>query len=192
MNIFEKLGLARVNLQNKSLKKSGLNKFANFQYYELSDFLAAINEINKELKILTIFNITAEKATLTIINAEKSDEQIVFETYLKEAEMKGANVIQALGATHTYMKRYLYLNAYEIVENDVIDAQPQQQHKDEIITDAQLKKINTLCSVKGADREKIKATFKVASLKDLTKQQANEVIEILEKKEDVKKLQDYE
>ncbi len=27
-----------------------------------------------------------------------------------------------MGATHTYLKRYLYLNALEIVENDFVDA----------------------------------------------------------------------
>jgi hypothetical protein len=36
--------------------------------------------------------------------------------------MKGCNEIQAMGAMMTYIRRYLYVNALEIVEHDAIDA----------------------------------------------------------------------
>ena len=36
--------------------------------------------------------------------------------------MKGAHAIQNLGAVETYQRRYLYLAAFEIVENDGLDA----------------------------------------------------------------------
>ena len=45
LNLFQKLQKARVELQEMNLKKSGQNKFAGFSYYELSDFLPAINII---------------------------------------------------------------------------------------------------------------------------------------------------
>ena len=37
-------------------------------------------------------------------------------------EIKGSNAIQNLGGSNTYLRRYLYLNALEIVENDMYDA----------------------------------------------------------------------
>ena len=40
----------------------------------------------------------------------------------EKVEMKGSNAIQNLGGSNTYLRRYLYLNALEIVENDVYDA----------------------------------------------------------------------
>ena len=121
-NIYEKLQQARVTLQNLNFKKSGHNKFANFNYYELSDFLPQINKIFGEIKLFSKFDLLAEKATLTIIDIEKEGSQIIFESDKTEAILKGTTAIQQLGATHTYLKRYLYLNALEIVENDFVDA----------------------------------------------------------------------
>jgi hypothetical protein len=37
--------------------------------------------------------------------------------------MKGMHPVQELGATHTYIKRYLYNNLYNIVESDSLDKQ---------------------------------------------------------------------
>ena len=122
MNIYEKLQTSRIKLQEMKLKKSGLNKFANFSYYELSDFLPQINKIFGEMKLFSKFDLLTEKATLTIIDTEKEESIIIFESDKIEAVLKGTTSIQQLGATHTYLKRYLYLNALEIVENDFVDA----------------------------------------------------------------------
>ena len=122
MNIYEKLQTSRIKLQEMKLKKSGLNKFANFSYYELADFLPQINKIFGEMKLFSKFDLLTEKATLTIIDIEKEESIIVFESDKIEAVLKGTTSIQQLGATHTYLKRYLYLNALEIVENDFVDA----------------------------------------------------------------------
>lgn len=123
MNIYEKLQAARVELQNKKLKKSGKNKFAGFEYFELSDFLPAINEIFNNLKLFSRFLINDKQATLEIINAEKTDETVLFSMPTAELELKGCNKLQALGGVNTYMRRYLYLNALEIVEADLFDAE---------------------------------------------------------------------
>ena len=71
MNIYEKLQTSRIKLQEMKLKKSGLNKFANFSYYELADFLPQINKIFGEMKLFSKFDLLTEKATLTIIDTEK-------------------------------------------------------------------------------------------------------------------------
>ena len=88
----------------------------------MSDFLPQINKIFGEIKLFSKFDLLAEKATLTIIDIEKEGSQIIFESDKTEAILKGTTAIQQLGATHTYLKRYLYLNALEIVENDFVDA----------------------------------------------------------------------
>ena len=121
-NVYEKLQEARVILQEKNNKKSGKNKFANFSYYELADFLPSINEIFRKLKLFSMFNIRDNTATLVIINVENITDTITFESPIAEAEIKGSTPIQCLGGIHTYMKRYLYLNALEIVESDMFDS----------------------------------------------------------------------
>jgi hypothetical protein len=41
---------------------------------------------------------------------------------MEELELKGCNKIQALGGTETYQRRYLYMSAFDIIENDLFDA----------------------------------------------------------------------
>lgn len=129
-NVYQKLAEARVRLQNMDLKKSGENKFSKFKYYELADLLPAINSINEKLKLLSLFNFDNEKATLKIIDTE-SNNIIEFTLQTVQAQMKGANPIQELGATNTYLKRYLYLNAYEIQESDIVDGIEKEKHDTE-------------------------------------------------------------
>ena len=123
MNIYEKLQACRVELQEMNLKKSGKNDFAKFEYFELADFLPRVNHLFKIYKLFSVFSIgTDNLATLTIINSEdENGERVVFTSPVEELELKGCNKIQALGGVHTYLKRYLYVNALEIVENDLFD-----------------------------------------------------------------------
>lgn len=118
--IYEKLANARVQLQSMKLKKSGKNKFAGFSYYELADFLPAINKIFLDLKIYSNFSISEGIATLTVTDWGDNTKE-VFTSPIESLELKGCTKIQALGGVHTYLKRYLYLNALEIVENDMLD-----------------------------------------------------------------------
>lgn len=123
LNIYAKLQKIRVELQNKKIKKSGKNAYAGFTYYELKDFLPAINELMLKYGVSSNFSIDEGRATLTIINLDDTKDVICFVSPTEEAQLKGCTPIQALGAVHTYMKRYLYLNAFEIVEDDLLDAQ---------------------------------------------------------------------
>lgn len=117
--IEEKLQQARVKLQQKSLKKSGKNQY--YDYFELADFIPAVNEIFAELKLHSVFNITREKAILRLIDIEDKTEEL-YECPFVPAELQKCTKVQALGATITYLKRYLYMNALEIVESDFLDA----------------------------------------------------------------------
>ena len=120
MTIFEKLNEARLRFQNANVKKSGKNSYAGYTYYELSDILPFINQIANELKFACIVNFTPELATLDFCDLEK-DEKITFTSPMSEASLKGCHAVQNLGAVETYIKRYLYQNCFEIVENDVLD-----------------------------------------------------------------------
>ena len=129
-NIYEKIQACRVELQNMNLKKSGKNKFAGYEYYELTDFLPKINILFEAKKLFSNFSITQNEATLTIINTEDETQTVDFISPIEELELKGCNKIQALGGIHTYLKRYLYVNALEIVENEMFDGmQPQELPK---------------------------------------------------------------
>lgn len=120
MTIFEKLNEARLRFQNANVKKSGANKFAGYTYYELADILPFINQIANELKFCCVLNYNSELATLDFCDLEK-DEKITFTVPMSSASLKGAMEVQNTGAVITYLKRYLYQNCFEIVEDDALD-----------------------------------------------------------------------
>lgn len=121
MNVFEKLNEARIRFQNANVKKSGKNSYAGYTYYELADILPAINKIAQELKFTCVVNFTPDLATLDFVDCEKN-ERVQFSSPMSEASLKGAMAVQNTGAVITYLKRYLYQNCFEIVENDMLDA----------------------------------------------------------------------
>jgi hypothetical protein len=49
---------------------------------------------------------------------------IVITSPMATASLKGAHEIQNMGAVETYQRRYLWMTAMELVENDPIDASP--------------------------------------------------------------------
>ena len=120
MTIFEKLNEARLRFQNAGVKKTGNNKFAGYTYYELADILPEINKLANELKFCCVVNFTPDLATLDFCDLE-GDGRITFKSPMSSASLKGCHEVQNLGAVETYIKRYLYQNCFEIVENDVLD-----------------------------------------------------------------------
>jgi len=126
-NIYKKIQAVRCALQKLELKKTGENKYSNFKYYELADILPHINNLNNEYGLFNIIDFSnPELATLGIINSDNTEEVVTFSTPVEKAILKGAQLIQNLGATQTYLRRYLYMSAYEIVESDVVDSQPKE------------------------------------------------------------------
>lgn len=121
MSVHKKLMAARIDLQCSSLKKSGHNKFAGYQYFELGDFLPTAQKIFAEHGLCGVISFGTEKATLTITDCE-DNSQIVIESPMSTAALKGCHEVQNLGAVQTYIRRYLWVAALEIVEHDAIDA----------------------------------------------------------------------
>lgn len=121
MNVYKKLMQARIDLQNTTLTKSGHNKFAGYKYFELGDFIPAIQNIFNGLGLCGTISYTNDLATLTIV--DMSDlSKIEITSPMSEAALKGCHAVQNLGAVQTYIRRYLWVTALEIVEHDAIDS----------------------------------------------------------------------
>lgn len=129
MNVYEKLAKARKMLKNKGLKMSGKNTYSNYEYFELADFIPEITNIEDELKLISIVNFDKEDAKLVVINCEDPKECIVFTSPMSTAELKGCHPVQNLGAVETYVRRYLYNIAYEIVESDALNKNQGREEK---------------------------------------------------------------
>lgn len=204
MNIYEKLQSCRVELQNKKLKKSGENKFVGFKYYELADFLPTVNELFLKYKLSSNFSIYDEMAWLMICDIEKPEERITFSSPIAEANIKGCTPVQSLGGVHTYLKRYLYINALEIVENDILDAsvgtnkletkvpkRPSSNNKDKTDKEKLISEIDTLEIQTNTDHEEMLKFYKVESNIDMTMEQLEDArhrLEMKKKKQNIENL----
>ena len=123
MSVHKKLMQARVKLQSIEMKKSGLNKFAGYSYFELGDFIPHVQTIFNDLGLCGVVTFSTEYAQLCITDVDDGTV-IVITSPMAEANLKGAHPIQNLGAVLSYQRRYLWMAALELVEGDPIDSAP--------------------------------------------------------------------
>ena len=121
MTVYKKLIDARNLLQTKQLTKSGHNKFAGYKYFELGDFLPAVQAIFKEVGLVDVISFDAELATMMLYDVDGSG-CVVFTSPMGSAALKGCHEVQNIGAVETYQRRYLYTTALAISEHDALDA----------------------------------------------------------------------
>ena len=121
MSVYKKLQKARIALQGKKLTKSGKNKFAGYDYFELGDFLPTIQTICNDIGLCGVVSFNKDMAYLQISDVEDGTS-IMFTSPMSSAALKGCHDVQNLGAVQTYLRRYLWTNAFEIVEHDALDA----------------------------------------------------------------------
>lgn len=187
MKIYSSLQKCRVELQKKNLKKSGHNKFAGYTYYELADVLPTINQLMLENNLCSFVNFNNEIATLTIVSIE-DNSTITFTSPMSSASLKGCHDVQNLGAVQTYIRRYLYTNAFEIVESDALDSTQGRDEEPKKLSDKQINRLLAIAKKKGFDIAAVKkksiASYKKSNLEDLTKNEYDEIVNVLEKLED--------
>ena len=121
MSVHIKLMQARIDLQSVVMKKSGTNKFAGYSYFELGDFLPQIQGIFFRIGLCGYISFSKELATLTITDVHDQTE-IAITSPMEPANLKGMHPVQNLGAVISYIRRYLWMTALEIVEHDILDA----------------------------------------------------------------------
>jgi hypothetical protein len=146
MSIYRKLQEARIELQRTKLSKSGKNKFAGYEYFELADFLPSIQEICLKVGLCGTVSFTADTAYLTFhdIDAVEPNVATSFTTFtspMSTAQLKGCHEVQNLGAVQTYLRRYLWTMAFEICEHDSLDAVTGKETGKEITNEKPIKPI---------------------------------------------------
>ena len=124
MSVYKKLQAARLQLVNSGIKKTGHNSYGGWFYYELGDFIPTAHKIFNDIGLCGVVTF-GDTATLTVYDADDGTS-VQFSTPIVYAEAAKGQPIQQLGSTHTYLRRYLWLMALEIVEADAVDAEEQE------------------------------------------------------------------
>lgn len=178
MSIYQKLANARTEFHSRQLKKSGKNNFAGYAYFELADFLLPGLDCMNAQGLVPVISFGTDLATMTIFDTESADT-ITINSPMSSAALKGCHEVQNLGAVQTYLRRYLWMAALEIIEHDAVDASPKTEKPK---TKAPAKMLNDLVDkveANGRDMIKLLEYFKVSAIGDLTKEQAQQAIDML-------------
>ena len=191
-NIYSKLMKVRTEFHKLELKKTGHNKFANFKYYELADFLIPATKVLSDNGLCPMISFNNEMATMTVVNCDNSEETITFTSPMRELQLKGTNDIQNLGGIQTYLTRYLYIQLLNIVEADVFDATSGKDNKDNrenkssqgSLTDKQINRMYAIGGKAGYDNKKVDSMIMQRyskKAKDMTKEEYDNVVDGFEK-----------
>ena len=128
MSIYQKLTYIQNELLEVPIPKNGKNPFGGFSYYELEDLLPPILKLCKKYGCTLYFNFPSiegncYKGVLNLINWDDSSDIIKIEVPFPQLEkLPKMNYAQVSGTYQTYMKRYLILHTFGIVEKEVIDS----------------------------------------------------------------------
>lgn len=120
-NVYQKLIEARRRFQEANVKKTGINRYAEFKYFTLEDIVPVKTQIFNELGLVDTIEFQNGFALLTLYNVEDSKDWIHFSSDTAPDESLIKNPIQKLGAVETYIRRYLYMLELDIIEPDIID-----------------------------------------------------------------------
>src|SRR5699024_130866 len=122
-NIYQKIMSVREKWLKANVQKTGINRFAEYEYFELRDIVPVAQKFVIEEGLTTLFDFDHDYSYLHVIDSEGEDRGLVtFKSPMKELTVKGMNAIQALGAVETYQRRYLYMMFLDIVEQDEFDS----------------------------------------------------------------------
>ena len=126
VSIYEKLANARHDFHQLELKKSGHNKFQDYKYFELADFIKPGLKCLRDNKLIALVSFTDEVATMKVHDFENSDP-LVFTSPMSHATMKGCQPVQNVGGCETFQRRYLWTMCLDIIEQDAIEARDQRE-----------------------------------------------------------------
>ena len=122
LNVYQRINAARNAFHALKLKKTGHNKFAGYNYFELGDFLIPALKVFSDFGLFAAVSFDADKASMTIRNVDAPAEFVTIYSPMGSAALKGCHEVQNIGAVETYQRRYLWVAALEIVEHDALDS----------------------------------------------------------------------
>lgn len=192
MNIHEKLTRIQNDLLGINIPKSGHNQFGHFDYHTLNDLLPPILELCLKYECTLYFDFPPEKGQLYLINWKDKEDKICVEVPFATLEkLPKMNWAQSSGTYQTYMKRYLILHTFDIIEEEVIDSlqfdnNTNGKKKGSERVPASVSKIIKKCKEENPDVEcdmrlLNKVRMNMLKNKELTKKEAEEAFNYIKK-----------
>lgn len=120
--IYERLALVRDEFAKIGIEKMGKNMQLKSHFFTLDDIVNKSRELFHKNRILPLDTFTKDEATLTLLDLDNADMTITFNIPMREYMGNAAvTPVQAMGATVTYYRRYLYSLALDLAEKDELE-----------------------------------------------------------------------
>lgn len=184
MNIYEKL----MNIQQElKAPKGQYNSFGKYKYRSCEDILESLKPVLSKFKLAIIISDDVVdvnsrnyiKATITLINVEKPDEQIQVTALAREEETKkGMDGSQITGASSSYARKYALNGIFAIddtKDSDATNTGEEKKTKDKSEAKPVSKKqvaINCILKLdKFVELDNIMAALQKTKLEDCTEEE---------------------
>ena len=197
MNVYEKLMTVQTKLR---APKGQYNQFGHYSYRSCEDILEALKPLLAEVG--AIVNVSDEvklignrfyvEATAMFIDVETGDSIVARASAREDESKKGMDLAQVTGSVSSYARKYALNGLFAIDDNKDSDAT--NTHGKDIkpnmtpvsgLSEAQLKRLLAIGNKSGFNKDTIVKTVKKlygCELKDMTREQYNEVCNRLESK----------
>lgn len=172
--------------------KNQYNNFGKYKYRSVEDILTGLKPLLKEFKasvtlddkIILVGDRYYVEATATLYNEEMKTVAKNSAYAREELTKKGMDSSQITGTASSYARKYALNGLFAIDDTKDADSmdnssETKQDTSTSVLTDKQLKYINTLISQKGVDRDMLKTHYSVTSLKELSADTARKLIDWL-------------
>ena len=197
MNVYEKLMTVQTKLR---APKGQYNQFGHYSYRSCEDILEALKPLLAEVG--AIVNISDEvklignrfyvEATAMFLDCETGDSIIARASAREDETKKGMDLAQVTGSVSSYARKYALNGLFAIDDNKDSDA-TNTGGKDikpnmtpvSGLSEAQIKRLLAIGNKSGFNKDTIVKTVKKlygCELKDMTREQYNEVCNRLESK----------
>lgn len=133
MSIYIKLQACRASIKASNLKKVGRNVFSNYDYYTPEQVDKLVYDACVPNQLFNKFELKRNEhglyGQMTIIDMELGESE-VFEMATEMPVITATNATQQMGGAMTYANRYMLMNIYDIVDNNLdFDSQDNTKKK---------------------------------------------------------------
>ena len=197
MNVYEKIMTVQTKLR---APKGQYNSFGKYSYRSCEDILEALKPLLAEVgaivnvsdEIKLIGNRFYVEATASFIDVETGGRMIAKASAREAETKKGMDDSQVTGSVSSYARKYALNGLFAIDDNK--DADSTNTHDKDIkpnmtpvsgLSEAQIKRLLAIGNKSGFNKDTIVKTVKKlygCELKDMTREQYNEVCNRLESK----------
>ena len=141
--------------------KTGFNEYSKYLYITPEDLFTPLKPLLLKYGLCLLFNVRRTRdgrneAVLRVEDFNTDVGRLIYTMNVGDITLKSANEIQSMGGLRTYCKRYLVMDAFNVVEDsDDLDSKDNtekgkdKKDKKDAVNDAKVE-LQTLC------REKIK------------------------------------